>query len=204
MEHDLGHPTNNGVKVAKEVAYIYMHALTKMIGDSENKDTITDTRQASDFLSDLFPENRGLDLRKERKDLFTKEMIQLKLPERIDQIEIKELLDLRNDKGFLTKKAAFHNTLNLYLDNTDIHYKSAYLDSLVELESEIKKWIAPSFGIVSTGVQIFCQTTMPSYIPPILGSLIPSFIPQSESSELNRDKKNSLQFLTDISSITHN
>ena len=139
IENKLGYQTNNGVKVAKEVAYIYMHALTKIIGDFEKKDPITDTRQARDFLSNLFPENRGLDLKEEQKNSFVKEIIQLKLPERIDQIDIKELLELRNDGGFLKKQAAFHNTLNLYLDNTDIHYKYAYLDSLVELENEMKK-----------------------------------------------------------------
>lgn len=201
LENNLGYETDNGIHVANEVAYIYMHALAKIIGDYEKKDPITDSRQAREFLTDLFPGNRGLNLREEQRQLFAREIIELKLPEKIEKIRVRELVELRNDEDFLAKQAAFHDTLNLYLDNSGNDYKSAYIDSLVDMEREIKRWLPLSFGFVSTGVQILFQATLPSYVPPILGSLIPTLMPASGSNELNLTKKKSWQFLTDISNI---
>lgn len=201
LDNNLGYETDNGVRVAKEVAYIYMHSLAKIIGDREGKEPVTDSQQAREFLADLFPENRGLNLMKAERTLFAREIIELKLPEKIEKIRVGELLDLRKDKSFLEKQAAFHETLNLYLDNSEEDYKYAYLDSLVEMEKEIKRWLPLSFGVVSTGVQILLQDNLPSYVPPVLGSLIPTLIPASGPNELNLTKKKSRQFLTDISKI---
>lgn len=138
---------------------------------------------------------------KAERTLFAREIIELKLPEKIEKIRVGELLDLRKDKSSLEKQAAFHETLNLYLDNSEEDYKYAYLDSLVEMEKEIKRWLPLSFGVVSTGVQILLQDNLPSYVPPVLGSLIPTLIPASGPNELNLTKKKSRQFLTDISKI---
>lgn len=154
LENKIGVRSLNGIKVPEEVAFIFMTILANEIAESKNVSAITDIKKYNSISLTLTSKSTT----EEEKLFLAKNSINLKLPNALEEIPLKEFIKLRQDKSFHEKLTAFHNTLDLYLENTtdDVISTSDYLDSLNYSIKEISKEITLlGLSTVSVGLGIW-------------------------------------------------
>ncbi|MBB5181092.1 hypothetical protein HNQ44_002557 [Planomicrobium koreense] len=204
LEKGLGHRSKNGIKVTNEIALIYMHALAKQVAVSKNSSPITDSKYGQEFLSLVAPHNIGAQVRSATHEEFAKRVINFKLPVAIEDIEIKEFMDLRKDKDFIKNQKAFHASLDSYLENNDEEYMYRYLDSLSEMERDIKRWIPLAYSLGVAATEIIVEPENPLNLLSIGESMMEFGTVAINPNEENRLKRSSNKFLTNISNIQLN
>lgn len=201
MTNRLGSESLNGIIVSEEIAFIYMYELAKSCSRLGGKSPITDVNKGNAVLKELsgfHRDNLDFDFRKE---LFTREVIEFKLPSNIDIINVDDLIQLRRDRGFIRKQKALHDSIDIFLKTTSEESKVEYLDHLKDIERDIKSLLPMTVPMVTALVYHFGKDQVPLELPPMI-ELLSHLIPKAPYNEDNEMKRNADQFLTDINRIT--
>lgn len=201
LENKLGHRSSNGIKVSNEVALIYMYTLAKEIAESQNASPITDRKYGQEFLSIMSSYSIGKEVERASHEDFAKHIINFKLPAAISDIEVKEFMDLRKDKRFIENQIAFHSSLDHFLESNNSDYLSAYLDSLQEMERDIKRWMPATFSLVVAASEVFIEPQNPFAMYGLGESMYGLGAIAMTLNKENAIKRNSNKFLTDISNL---
>ena len=144
---NLGHRTDEGIKVSKELGYIYMAILANVLGDRLHISPITDQRNMDDF-SVLIRRTEPQDT---EAVLIAKRIIEISLPRELEAVTISQIIKFRNKTDFKKKITAFHDHLNYSLSEDKNDPTGTFFKNTDGLLSDITKQIA-SIGV---GVALF-------------------------------------------------
>lgn len=174
-ENRLAIPSENGITLSKELAHLYMALLAKVIGDKENYSPISDIKQYDYVIHRL--------RMKENPDeaiTLAKNVIEVKLPRNIKQIDIYDIIKLRNSYGFSNKLRAFHTALDNFhssIENGNLtqEFINQYENPFRDMVEEIKKLTLElsNFGIGTWLVMNHPNIIIPDVLKDvIIGGLI--------------------------------
>lgn len=146
IKNDFGTKNENGLYLSEELAYIFMTNLAKEISYKTNSSIITDSNKFNDYSNS----KRILNQDNQKRMNLAENIIDLKLPNHINEIEFKELIKFREENRELLK--VFNIELNK-ISTSDINTISTYnfLQNYDEIYIELMKKIA-TFGIIGAGV----------------------------------------------------
>lgn len=128
-EYGFGKESANGIKINRDLAFVYMSMLANDIADGRNISTITNIQKYDKFLRYRYS-NRDLS---DNKNFVANRVINFLLPQNLEEITFDRIIKLRKSDGFIQKQSAFHGSLEKYIDNTTNDLSAAdFLDSLQE------------------------------------------------------------------------
>ncbi len=108
LQNQFGQISPNGIKIPRSLASIYMTILANCIGDSQGIAPISDERKMvnySFFARQPSPNNLSADI----KVLETS--FPIVLPQNLEDVELRAVVDLRKSTGFSKKRRAFQSAV---------------------------------------------------------------------------------------------
>lgn len=118
IENALGHHSDEGLMISKELGYIYMSIMAHCIGDNNSVSVLTDIELMDRFL--MFVRRRTT--RQIPHLRVAKSIIDIQLPTGLRNIDIKTIVALRNRDSFRRKLRAFHNELQAFYHSAEREY----------------------------------------------------------------------------------
>jgi hypothetical protein len=151
-EKNLADKHDNGLYLSEELAYVFMTNLAKEISYKTNSSIITDSNKFQNYSNS----KRILNQNNQQKMNLAENIIDLKLPKNIDQIEFNKLIKFREKNRTLLK--VFNNELDKISD-ADINDITTYnfLQNYNEIYIELMKKIA-IFGIAGASIPFSIYT----------------------------------------------
>jgi hypothetical protein len=156
-DYGICHRTENGIKVPRQLALIYMSVFAHNIGDHRGIPVITDIgmqRSISRINNKAWSFNPAFE-----ELQVMKKVIELQIPTDLSNIPLEAVIRLRNKESFRKKLFAFHsainqftNTPNMRLTERNCRFINEYLnESVFDLTSEITGYLSST---VSTALGI--------------------------------------------------
>lgn len=154
LDIGLAKKSNNGIFVNKEIALIYMGALAENIARRAEFTLTTDQveyKKINKLYSSLWDKENNI-----TSYLGCETKIVEQIPRNLEYISIKEIIELRNSRGYRELIKAYNRTLNTFVntleDRNDFRYKS-FVEEMSMFRSEFMGRIASVLGAV-----ISCST----------------------------------------------
>jgi hypothetical protein len=210
LENNIAHHCEEGVKVPRELAFMYMGQLSSVISDKRGLEAITDYFELDRF--NILTRRTSYNTR--RKITLARNTINLYLPKNIQEISFKDILELRNSTNYYSTLDAFHHHLDKYLDslgkNTD-GSSFEFIDSLnysyKNLICELTK-LTPETGSFIVGVWTLLSSPNNEYLSYIgnaltfgaIGATTVQISNEWKNSKTNRFAKKYLANLEQLSS----
>lgn len=173
IKNGIGHETNEGIKIPEEVALIYMSMLSHIISEQKGIDALTD-RPYMDRLAMAIRQDYGAN---DEKIQVARAKIELHLPRNLSNINIEDIIELRNSKEFKEKLHAFHNEMEKYhkgIEEGNMNkniiesVNGIYNEFLYEIFKLGRELTKISLGIwIATQVEPF---NFPSFINELIGT----------------------------------
>lgn len=136
LENLFGTESNEGVLVPTQLGHIYMSLLANEIGKTKNLPILTDIS----YLDRLNLETTVIEDRNLR---YARSIINLNLPDNLNQIKIDEIIKLRNKKGFKATLSSFHRELNNFINNIENPTPSPEnFSNFISINEELTDYIA--------------------------------------------------------------
>lgn len=138
IDNNFAQKTDGGLLISEQLGNIYMTVLANTIADKRGKSPITD-KSTIDSLS-LFVKTKAPTQTKELSN--AKGIIELKLPAKIRQISLDDIIKARNAKGFKKSMKAFHSELDKFYKGveagkTSSDFVESYNSSLSDFTDNI-------------------------------------------------------------------
>ena len=111
LENGYGAKVEDGLKLSESLATLYLTILANKVAEEKNISPITDDTKIDMLSSFLRPHISIANNEAENAQA----IIKLKLPAKISNISLKDIIKLRNSNGFKIDQDAFHTQLNNYL-----------------------------------------------------------------------------------------
>jgi hypothetical protein len=115
INEGLAQPSDEGLRMHKDLALIYMTILSQAIADGEGVSPITDY-QGLDRLSIFI---RKVPKREADRINAMKSVVQLKLPGDLKRVTFQEIIALRNERDFALKRKAFHTEFDKFFNSAE-------------------------------------------------------------------------------------
>lgn len=153
IEHHLGHRSNYGLMVSRDIANIYMTILAQCVADARGVSPITDNRfldRFSIFLRKASPNSKNtVDA--------AQGIINLKLPCNLSEISLDEIVKHRNKRNFKQHQRAFHDELEKYFEKIEqAEENSSFEKSLGTIWSDFSDEIVKiGSGTVAFGLGVW-------------------------------------------------
>lgn len=209
LNKNLGHSCVEGLKVHKELAYLYMTILADYIAESNGTSIITD-KAFPEKLSIIARQNTKTSL---EKTTLARSTIELRLPSNLSEISIDELIELRNKQGFRQKLDAFHVELDKFYDNlseekNSMDFVKTLQISMEDLWAPISK-LGPNLFAFNIGVCSFLNTNNPEWLMAVgtmltFAAISGQFIDIKKYVEGSKSKRLARRFLADLGELNIN
>jgi hypothetical protein len=205
LDEELAKETNGGILLSKELAEFYMTYLADEMAFDLKTSPITDNPNLDRLSSYL--RVRGND------DLLSaaNAVVNISLPDSLNQIDIKKLIEFRNDTSIQELRKSFNKVLNTYLENLESEFDvTDFAKHLEKTNQEFIKEMGLFFGgltAATLGGIVLLQNTDPNYIElakaMVEGTslLIGGGYSMNQSWKLNADRRNARKFLSKIENI---
>ncbi|MDK2801354.1 MAG: hypothetical protein PWQ70_2973 [Clostridiales bacterium] len=153
IQNRIASPSCEGMRIPKEVAFIFMSILANTIGEAEGLETITDYKDYDHF-SILV---RQASPRTAKKIDLIKSIISLQIPSDLKEIDINKIIKLRNKDSFRKKLRAFHAEVDNYFNNLETTASpKEFIDSLkYNINDLVADVITVGSGAVSVGLGVW-------------------------------------------------
>lgn len=155
LKNEIAKECSEGIIVPKDLALMYMGQLSSVISDKRGLEAITDYRELDNF--NIFT-RRTYSYKSKRKITLARNIINLYLPRKLNEISFRDIINLRNDKNYYATLDAFHYQLDKYLSSLEGSEYGNYYDfmdslnySLKNLRCELVK-LVPEITTFSIGV----------------------------------------------------
>ncbi|WP_459481870.1 hypothetical protein [Clostridium saccharoperbutylacetonicum] len=112
IENKIGHETNEGVNIPEEIGLIYMSILSHIISEKKGFEAFTDRPSMDRYAMAIRKDYTAQSF--EEKIQVARTKMELHLPNNLSQIDLKDIIKLRNSKDFKDKLHAFHNGMDKY------------------------------------------------------------------------------------------
>ncbi len=196
IENRLAHESNNGIKVSKELADIYMAYLAKSFGDQCDLSPVTDKRRI-DIISNRT--NESID-EIETIQLGLK-VIDCYLPQNIDRIPLEVCIEQRNSKNFMNNLHGFHNVVNeLYdaikdqqLNEENLSLMKRYEKASSLIRNDMKNIARAGLELGAIGVGCWIAFTNPITLPIGIGIAIDSMLALDATMTIKKQWSSSMQ-----------
>lgn len=154
IDNDFATKSDDGLYLSEELAYIFMSNLAKEISYETNSSIITDSNKFNRYSNS----KKILNKNNQQKMNLAENIIDLKLPNNINEIEFKDLIKFRQDNRELLK--VFNAELNKISDS-DINNISTYnfLQNYDEIYTELMAKIS-IFGIAGASIPFSIYTLL--------------------------------------------
>lgn len=143
VENKLAHECNGGIKIAKELAHLFMTFLADEIAYKEKATPITDNPKLDQLSTYL----RTKDIETEERLNAINTVIDQHLPEKIENIAIERIIEFRKDTGIEELRIKFNKALDEFYaaieKNEDI---SSFVNDLENINKDLIKEIGLFFG----------------------------------------------------------
>ncbi|AFV98238.1 MULTISPECIES: hypothetical protein [unclassified Sulfuricurvum] len=132
IDNELARKHDDGLYVSEEIAYIFMSGLAQEISYKTNSSIISDSAQFTNYANS----KRVFNQSQQKKMSLAESIIELKLPQNIDDIEFRKLIEFRNANKSLIEN--FNRELQK-IENGDINTMNSYgfLQNYNEIYSEL-------------------------------------------------------------------
>jgi len=115
IHNHFGTPTSEGIKVHEDLAFVYMTLLAQTIADSRGLSPISDHPKLDEF--SIFTRTEGS--AESEKIEVAQAVIELQLPANLNEIDLSDVISVRNRQGFKTRLEAFHQEFDKYFDSIE-------------------------------------------------------------------------------------
>ncbi|MEA4827316.1 MAG: hypothetical protein VB130_11905 [Clostridium sp.] len=194
VENNIGHKTDEGIKIPEEVALIYMSILSHIISEQNGISAFTDRPYMDEYAMALRQDYRATG----EKIQVAKTKIELHLPSNLSRIKLEDIIELRNSEGFKEKLHAFHNEMDKYHKGIeDGNINSSVIDSINGVYNEFLYEIfklGRELTKISLGIWIVAQAesfNFPSFINELIGIgvVVDNIIEINKKWENSRDSR---------------
>lgn len=154
IDNELARKHDDGLYVSEEIAYIFMSGLAQEISYKTNSSIITDSAQFTNYANS----KRVFNQSQQKKMSLAESIIELKLPQNIDDIEFRKFIEFRNANKNLIEN--FSRELQR-IENSDINTMNSYnfLQNYNEIYSELISKIA-FYGVAGFSVPFAIYTVL--------------------------------------------
>ncbi len=115
IKNKLATKSHEGIILSKSLGFLYMSIFAHIISDFKEMPPITDISDLDRFSMFL----RHVSKISREKTTVAQKIIELKLPDKLKEISIENIITLRKGKDFREKLKAFHVSLNKFLESED-------------------------------------------------------------------------------------
>ena len=207
LENNLAHECSGGIKMAKELAHLFMTYLADEIAFNEQATPITDNPKL-DLLSTYI---RTKDIKNEARIEAVNTLIDQHLPEKIENIDFDRLIEFRKDSGIEELRLKFNKALDKFYEaienNNDI---SVFINDLENINKDLIKEIGLFFGgLISIGLGGLIiynnpnSTDLETIKQITEGTIftVGGLVGINHSWKLNNDRRKARKFLTKLETI---
>lgn len=205
-EH-LGHPTNRGIYMARELASIYMTILAQKISDRLNIPAITDDRDA-DALAVFTQRTSPAD-----PDSVTigRSILDVKIPENLSEIPLSRVIEFRSQPGFRDRLHGLHAELQRHITAVEngsargdfLHTRGSVLRDMSDELASLGGRMIP----ITIAVWLLLRGTATGYpetLAPIAaatGATITTVISVRNYLQNNQDRRFTRKYLADLRAL---
>lgn len=158
-KNKLANKSKEGITLSKSLGFLYMSIFAHVISDLKETSPITDISYLDRFSMFL----RHVSKISKEKITVAQKIIELKLPDKLEEIPLEDILNLRREKDFKEKLKYFHISLNKFLeseyeDKTSDNFIRKHRHIYNEFNSELLKL---GLGLVSFTFGVWIMTKHP-------------------------------------------
>lgn len=115
LENGYGTKVKEGMKLSESLATLYLTILANRVAEDKNISPITDSPKL-DYLSAFMNKRSSVGA---NEIINAKAIIGLKLPAKIEEVHLDNIIKLRSTKGFKSSQEAFHEELHEFLNKLE-------------------------------------------------------------------------------------
>ncbi len=143
IENKIASVSNQGLKINRELANVYMSLLADIISKHKGFEMFTDISKYSDL---LIRNDKSLAIGQGKNVIVTKSEMEIQscIPLNLKYIPISKIIDLRNDKDFSTYRKAFNVEIGKYINCCEQGSTFSFND-MIRINSELKHLIRLAF-----------------------------------------------------------
>ncbi|MEA5259813.1 hypothetical protein VB264_18595 [Arcicella aquatica] len=143
IEKGLGEECNGGILISEELANLYMTFLAEEIAFEKVGNPITDSTKYDQLSSYL----RARNPKKETLLNTAKIVVNKKLPENIENIDLKKFIEFRQESGIKELRQSFNQSLLKFYESLESDFNpQKYINDLEGFNKELIKEIGLFFG----------------------------------------------------------
>lgn len=171
LENDYARKGNGGLLISEQLGSLYMSVLAQTIADKSSKSIITDDQKVENLTFFL----KSKDISAEQQlQCNAKAVVNLLLPENIENIPLNKIIALRNRNGFKEYQNAFANALENFYKNieggqTNQEFINKYTSSFSDFNENI---LSLSLSTVSFGLGTYLMLSNEHYSSTEIGKQI--------------------------------
>ena len=206
VANNLGTPTSEGIKVHKDLGFIFMTLLAQTIADGRAISPITDHRDLDKF--SILTRARHIEGQEMQ---IAQAVINLELPANLSEIELDRIIEVRNRSGFKERLASFHEELDRYFENVENGRPGKFVTSFDSIWKEFSDDILiTSAGVLAFGLGVWIalssqQATAVNYFKEVAGGTslaVGGAIRIKNTWKNTRTKRYTRKYLADLGKIS--
>ena len=151
LDERYGSPSDNGIKVPRQLAWLYMNILANVCGDAKGLSICTDSRSVHDLMKRL-----RRNVSSEKRVSAIKYVIDIEIPD-IRCLSIEEVIKLRNSAGFKKAMKGFNQEIDRHFNeieniSTAQQFINSYKRPNFSLMARIATMATPAITIAISGL----------------------------------------------------
>lgn len=209
LDNELATRHDDGLLMSPRLGTYYMCHLAQSVATAKNLAAITDYAYL-DKLS-TFSDHNASSVKDNRKFTFAQNVINLQLPAQLADIPIADIIHLRNNDSYLQTLRAFHNQLELYLNEIgDGLPQENTFKEFLRIRGEVTDYLAsPGLGLVTAslavwvvlGNTLFMETFLNNMVAPAGVAGANAIISFRKVREGTRGKRHAKKFLSNLAGV---
>jgi hypothetical protein len=146
LENHIATPFLNGIKISKDLAFVYMSFLSDVISKNQECEMFTDINKYDTLL--LLNDQR-LSYSQNLKYKIARSEIEFSIPENIDNIPLSEIIRLRNNRLFDDCRRAYVKEIEQFMLKREESPNISF-DKQLTIGKDIKQILSCTFGVVAS------------------------------------------------------
>ncbi len=153
IENKLAHPFNNGIKISKDLAFVYMSLLADIVSKRNEMEMFTDIRKYDSF---LLYNDQCTSINQNIKYETIKSQIEFLIPAKIKDIPMDAIIQLRKDRHFDFCRRAYVQEMEKYMDRREKNLNYSFEEQL-KIKKELQEILEVTCNVTAS-VFLSCTT----------------------------------------------
>ncbi len=155
IDNGLAHPFDNGIKISKDLAFVYMSFLADTISKNKGLEMFTDISRYNKL---LMMNDRVISNEQQIQLKIIDAQIDFILPGYINRIPLEKIIELRSNRDFEYCRRAYIKEMEKYLARREGDPNYSF-DEQLRLKKEIQRFFA-LLGSVTASVYLTCSEVL--------------------------------------------